>query len=139
MSLCNGCIHKTVCRKTVCDGDLGYGYFECPHFLNTADVVPREEVERLKNRIEILEALCKTNDRVGDDLIKARNEIDRIKTETSMEIFEEISAIIQRNTEHAFRNGFLRVSGYNCKQIVRLIYEFKEKYTEDDNGKRTDR
>ena len=47
------------------------------------------------------------------------------------EIFEEISDIIQRNTQHAIRNGFICVSGYNCKQIVRLIYELKEKYTEE--------
>lgn len=62
------------------------------------------------------------------------------RAEVAREIFAEISDIIQRNTQHDIRNGFICVSGYNCKQIVRLIYELKEKYTEGTpDGKRTDR
>ena len=53
------------------------------------------------------------------------------RAEAAQEIFEEISGIIQRNTQYDIRNGLLCVSGYNGKQIARLIYELKEKYTEE--------
>ena len=41
MARCNGCIHENVCNR-----EVGYGYFECPHFKNTADAV---EVVRCKD------------------------------------------------------------------------------------------
>ena len=104
----------------------------CVYAVPTAEVVPREEVDRLRH---ILNSYALQYGTVKDQ----QAVIDRIKQENAMEIFEEISAIIQRNTELALRNGRLRISGYNGKQIARLIYELKEKYTEDSlDGKRTD-
>ena len=41
MTECEKCFHYTVC-----DGDVGFGYAECPHFIPVADVV---EVVRCKD------------------------------------------------------------------------------------------
>lgn len=41
MAECKDCFHHITC-----DGDVGFGYFKCPHFKNAADVV---EVVRCKD------------------------------------------------------------------------------------------
>lgn len=41
MARCKGCIHENVCNR-----EVGYGYSVCPHYINTADVVPKSEVAR---------------------------------------------------------------------------------------------
>ena len=37
MAECKKCSHYAVC-----DGDVGFGWEECPHFVNAADVAPKE-------------------------------------------------------------------------------------------------
>jgi hypothetical protein len=46
MAECKDCIHDNVCNR-----DVGHGYSVCPHYINTADVVPTTEL------IELLRSL----------------------------------------------------------------------------------
>lgn len=48
MATCENCIHYGVCTFHV-KGDENNG---CPHYINTADVVPRSEVEKWKEEAE---------------------------------------------------------------------------------------
>jgi hypothetical protein len=45
---CEKCYHRNVCQG---DTDKWNYYGECPHYINTADVVPKSEVETLKSII----------------------------------------------------------------------------------------
>ena len=47
MAECKDCFHHIAC-----DGDVGFGYFKCPHFKNAADVV---EVVRCKDCVYRME------------------------------------------------------------------------------------
>ena len=66
MAKCEGCFHRTVC-----DGELGYGYFECPHLVNTSDVVPRAEVAKIFEEIEELLKDTKDDYRLNDEIREA--------------------------------------------------------------------
>lgn len=46
MAECKGCFHYKVC-----DGDVGFGYAECPHYISSADVVPKSEVDKAKAEV----------------------------------------------------------------------------------------
>ena len=45
---CNKCYHRYACAG---DTDKWNYYGECPHYVATADVVPRSEAEELQKRI----------------------------------------------------------------------------------------
>lgn len=68
MARCNGCIHENVC-----DREAGYGYFECPHYINAADVAPRSEVAR----DTLLYEFSQTFRRLHKDLVKASYNLER--------------------------------------------------------------
>ena len=120
MANCKDCFHRTVC-----DGDIGYGLAECPQFVNTADVVPREEVDRLRHSLDSYAIQYGT---VKDQ----REAIDRIKAEVAAEIFAEIEPC------HAIGD----ITGTDVYYAIRVedYNKCKKKYTEDTtDGKRTDR
>ena len=111
MANCKDCFHRTVC-----DGDLGYGWAECPQFVNTADVVPREEVDRLRHTLDSYALQYGT--------VKDQHAvIDRIKAETAREIFAEIKNLC--SLHHEF-NGTQIVAHIDFKKLA----ELKKKYTE---------
>ena len=73
MARCNECIHKEICQfynalgcKVLCQ--------ECGFFINTADVVPKSEVEKIFEEIEELINhhyyewdFCYYDDELGED------------------------------------------------------------------------
>lgn len=53
MARCENCIHYVVCKTEEWFTE-GFDNPECPYFFNTADVVPKSEVERLQAEAENL-------------------------------------------------------------------------------------
>lgn len=81
MARCKGCIHDNVCNR-----DIGHGYSVCPHYISSADVVPKAKIESLTTHdIPVIPPL---------KLSKPQNEVENIKSEVKKEIGEEIYRII---------------------------------------------
>lgn len=61
---------------------------------------------------------------------EADNIITKAKQKVAKQIFEEIENIIARNTQHGFKGKYKVhcITGFNGRQITRLIAEFKKKY-----------
>ena len=86
MARCDHCLHSHVCEA---EGWLDAT--NCPHFLSSADVVPREEVEELKRRLEICEYLYQEQINIVEDMSENWEKAKQIaKVEVAREIFAEI-------------------------------------------------
>lgn len=114
MSTCKDCIHEKVCDNLIAHGlpwkDGKYPAEEfCDFFKNKADVVPRAEVEKLK------QAYANYEETSG---------LKQAKAEVAREIFEEIEKLSHRfmNDEH-----------YIFGDMVWDIAELKKKYTEGED------
>lgn len=112
MARCKECMHHSVCN-----GEVGHGYSECPHYINAASVVPKSEVEKLEQDVTRLvqenEALKDTNEHLAVLLSEA-------KTEVAMEIFEEIGKI-----KKEYASGDI-----DDKELYLRLYMLEKKYTE---------
>ena len=129
MANCKDCFHRAVC-----DGDIGYGYFECPQYINTADVVPREEVDHLRHMLDSYAIQYGT--------VKDQHAvIDRIKSETAMEIFAEIEKCLLAQEVVTEQVRVKEVGEWILHDYLpRHFAELKKKYTGGStDGKRTDR
>ena len=115
MDKCKGCIHDNVCNR-----DAGYGWLECPHFINTADVISRAEAARLQSQVNRL----KKYDEERDIALHAKL-IANTRQEVAEEIFKEIERVISE-TKIGSLYGY-----YFTKDIRAYIVELKKKYTEE--------
>lgn len=135
MARCNECIHKEICQfynalgcKVLCQ--------ECGFFINQADVVPKSEVEALKDDNKFLQ------DRRFKELSDVRQVVAR-------EIFEEIESEIKlalesnykAKREHIDKNYYnLHAEFLSAVQgkidalrgIDDFIAELKKKYTKSE-------
>ena len=96
------------CNK-VCDHNK-YGFENCGNYIS-ADVVPREEADRLRH---ILDSYALQYGTVKDQHVV----IERIKKETAMEIFVEVEKALDKN----------KFKGVSC--FLNDFAELKKKYTE---------
>ena len=86
--ICQSCFHKGMCLEY---DDECYG---CPHYVNTADVAPRCEVEALEKEIDRLKKILDYYALQYGTVKSQQQVIDRAKSEVAREIFEEIEAEI---------------------------------------------
>jgi hypothetical protein len=115
---CEKCYHRNVCQG---DTDKWNYYGECPHYINTADVVPKSEVvlassDAVKMLIEC-HGYALTHD--AD-----------IKKEVAREIFEEIEKILadDRINRKLTELGMRFVQNGEPTFEERIV-ELKKKYT----------
>lgn len=85
MDKCKDCIHNNVCNR-----DAGYGWLECPHFINSADVISRAEATRLQSQVNRL----KKYDEERDIALHAQL-IANTRQEVASEVFEEIEFLLK--------------------------------------------
>lgn len=107
MAECKGCFHYKVC-----DGDVGFGYAECPHYIQSADVVPKSEYDAA--------IIDRNAARLG--MIAEHERLKTAKTEVARTIFAEIDQLIT--------NYFADVIS-GVELIVRIA-ELKKKYIPQD-------
>ena len=125
---CKNCIHYCICSIwSTTDLDIDEAYKYCfGNFKDTADVVPKSEVERLQAEIE----------RLTIDMNAARlgmiAEHERLKTARA-EVAREIFAEIEKWLVHEY---VPYIRGYS-NSLARNFAELKKKYTEatDENRK----
>ena len=120
MAECKGCFHYKVC-----DGDVGFGYAECPHYISSADVVPKSEVERWKENFRILDAECsrleKYESNFYDEVIKAKAEVAR-------EIFAEIWSSIATRAFTSKSEDYADGAYDTIEWVDSKITEIEKKY-----------
>lgn len=154
MAECKGCFHYKVC-----DGDVGFGYAECPHYIPSADVVPKSEVERLEEELAKANADVKNYMKVAEyqqglsvkryhEIKRLNEDIERLqkaldayeetsglkqaKAEVAMAIFEEIEEGIKAAVSAlTFASTFHRgVKHEAYLSVMRFIKTVEKKYTE---------
>lgn len=125
MAECKDCIHYDMYKYR----PLAIGVDICDVFRNTADVVPKSEVERLQAEVERLK---KDNEYI---LMQHRFQrrpsgdcwndvIEKAKAEVAREIFEEIESLLIRYT---FEDNY---GDYISTTVTDEFAELKKKYTE---------
>lgn len=87
----------------------------------TADVVPKSEVEQLKEDVE----------RLKDDNEYLQDKVFKVRIEVAREIFEEIEQIIEK-CKYQQATPFGTEERYNPYVIIKRIAELKKKYMEGD-------
>ena len=105
MAECKDCIYHKMCYWVATFNEET----PCEHFISTADVVPKSEVERLKHILNCYALQYGT-------VVDQQRVIDEAKAEVAREIFAEI----ERETKN-----------HGIAYTQRKIAELKKKYTED--------
>lgn len=106
MPRCVDCIHFDVCYLSEIDNDIRDNGENpnCLHYVPTADVVPREEVETLKDNNEHLAVM-----------------LSEAKQDVAREIFAEINAI-----KKEYASGDI-----HGDEMYARLYMLEKKYTEE--------
>ena len=101
--------------------------------IDTADVVPKSEVERLQAELDDKQFRCDSCDRIMLTGAEHRACVNQAKAEVAREIFEEIETIVDNNTYKSYLpNSSLWSKEYKIKQIITELAELKKKYTGDE-------
>lgn len=123
MVTCNNCFHCCVCP--IADGveyaDEQHIRDDCEYFVDTADVVPKSEVE-------VLQGALKAEEQHNELTMEmAKKALANAKAEVAREIFEEIDKIFNdyKLSEHG-----LRLIQHREPSIDQRYAELKKKYTE---------
>ena len=128
MARCLNCLHYDVCDSDRHEKERIYG--DCSDFLGDAEVVPREEVDRLRS---VLDSYA-----IQYGTVKSQQKvIDRVKRETAMEIIATIEEERERweavySNDHFRRDG--GAYGYLETDVDHTIYTLREKYKKGDNN-----
>ena len=133
MDKCKGCIHDNVCNR-----DTGHGWLECPHFINTADVISRAEAARLQSQVNRL----KKYDEERDIALHAQL-IANTKQEVAREIINDFVKMAKEKIEqkdghieehyglHSYWENKYFYDGEVEDIIDEVEAELKKKYTEE--------
>ena len=90
MAECKKCFHYNVC-----DGDIRFGYAECPQFISVTDVSPRNEiidkfVEKLISRFDSLEYNANTK-RKTIKIDELKDQVDWILHDVAIETIRNLA------------------------------------------------
>lgn len=119
-SICRNCFHSYVCEQfnENKDDNNTKCHFANDHYIPTADVVPKSEVDKWQERCrewhEVAELKSKR-------VVELEAELSKSRAEVAREIFEEIDGFFKRYTTD---------KNYYMDDIENDIAELKKKYTE---------
>ena len=144
MARCEECIHEKVClhraniqTDTYAYMGVNYDTKSCKHFMPTADVAPKSEVERLEKELDSKQFRCDSCDRIMLTGAEHRYCVKQAKAEVARYIFEEIEKARKRwevvySDDHFGYGG--GAYGYLESDVDHTIYELKKKYTGGENN-----
>ena len=116
MAQCKDCIYHKMCYWIAIFNEET----TCEHFISTADVVPKSEVEELK---QFLDATIAGQETLQKALAKSKSEVAR-------EIFEEIWASIATHAFTSKSEDYADGAYDTIEWVDSKIAEVEKKYTE---------
>ena len=90
MARCKGCIHENVCNR-----EVGYGYSVCPHYINSADVVPKSEYDAV---VSAVDNSTQQFLKLHDDYQEAKREVEKLEQDVTR-LVQEKDALIKNYAE----------------------------------------